>query len=287
VTPSGDTVQTPREAFNQAPTPALGQAASPALASGPVTPAAALGEDSDIDYDGPKTTASAAPRAAEQKDTPAADGVDNGDAQGFFAAPIPNTPSGIGETADGLAVVARSDQSELAPEEGLADVGMEWEKSGWKDEQGEQEQSDEPDINYSLDPENRDVVLSLDKEWPSKDFHTEMWKVNSPNAAHAKLLVQKIRARTNSVKELTKRGEFPDRPTAKFMTEIMSARKLADQRNLILGLVWIEALVLELPEVPPDINHGFRLLLKEESQLLERFANASQILFSSNGPKAS
>jgi len=84
----------------------------------------------------------------------------------------------------------------------------------------------------------------------------------------ATLLVQKIRARAGQLKE-DGQGVFPNEEAGGLFQQFIS-QQMGEQRVLVAALQWIEANVLEVKVVPPDLSEAVVTLLESEVESLRK-----------------
>jgi len=124
-------------------------------------------------------------------------------------------------------------------------------RDGAADEGGEGGEMEADDYEYpDLDP---------DSDW-------QLWPQNSKDALSATVIVQKIRARFGA-NTLAPGGPFPSEEAGMVFMRYMSMKE-EDQRMLVAALLWLEAHVLEIKALVPNLSDAALILLRKEADAL-------------------
>lgn len=153
-----------------------------------------------------------------------------------------------------------------------------WEKEEWTappeaDASGSEDEKNKAPVDwkdmFKKDEEAVEEIPDEDGEYPDKDPEDEwtLWVPHSHESMMATTLVQKIRVRGNKADQ--QGGSFPSPEVGQVLKSFVTQQK-AQQRTLLAALLWIEANVNEIQEVPPDLNDAIKDLFKNELATLKR-----------------
>uniref|UniRef100_A0A7S4WF58 Uncharacterized protein n=1 Tax=Alexandrium monilatum TaxID=311494 RepID=A0A7S4WF58_9DINO len=166
----------------------------------------------------------------------------------------PSSDKGDGKSSEHGGPPGSKAASEHAPSERELNDEDDW--KGLFPQKDAEEDEEEVDESYWYND------VEPDDSW-------SLWPPNSKEALAGTVLVQKIRARAGKAK--TPGGPFPGEAVGEAFVKLMSQPK-KEQKVLLAALLWIEANVMEVKVVPPDLSEAVTMLLHTEGDALRSIA---------------